>query len=488
MRVAGYIRVSTDEQAENGQSIIEQPERLKAFCRAMGWPDPVLFTDDGYSAKDLNRPDIQKLIKRIEKNEFDIVITTKLDRLSRNLLDLLQFVKNLDAHDCGYVSATESFNTSTAAGRLVLQLLGTFAEFERERISERVKDNLMSLAKNTDKALTIPCFGYDIIDEKYSINEKEAESIRLMFELAEQGQGYRAIVKALNDAGSKTKGSKKRHSVPWTQVSVTRLMHTETIRGIMVYNKRGSKNGKRFIRDKSEWIVKKNNHPAIISEEKYEIVKKILDSRKNTNKHGDSETYLLTSIVKCAHCKGSMIGNTARIVRGAKKYEYFRYVCQTYQKASNCFYHAVHRDDLELKIINAIESVASCSPEQIQKMKIAETVRNFEEIEELKRQLKKINKKIQKQIEAYEEDLITAQDLKVASVRAEKERSEIAAEIERLEDNKSSEIDVQRNAKRLMGDIKSFDRVVSKSAMRQIISSVEITNGSELAITWIPFV
>lgn len=125
---------------------------------------------------------------------------------------------------------------------MTLQLLGTFAEFERERISERVKDNMLSLAKNTNKALTKPCYGYDVVDGQYAINEQEANYVRMMFDFAEQGYGHRMIAKMLNDNGSITKRGK-----PWDQINVKRLMRNDTVAGRMVYNKERLKTAKRFL-------------------------------------------------------------------------------------------------------------------------------------------------------------------------------------------------------------------------------------------------
>src|SRR5690606_26667052 len=139
-----------------------------------------------------------QLFNEVKQNKVRIILTTKLDRFSRNLLDLLQTIRFLQDHDCNYVSASENFDTSTAVGRMTLQLLGTFAEFERERISERVKENMLSLARNTNKALTKPCYGYDVVDAEYVINEDEAQFVRMMFDLAEQGHGYRKIAQILN--------------------------------------------------------------------------------------------------------------------------------------------------------------------------------------------------------------------------------------------------------------------------------------------------
>jgi len=481
VRVAAYVRVSTDEQADKGNSLLEQRERLEAYCKAMGWNKPVFFEDDGYSAKDMRRPNAQKMIDRVSNNEFDIVLTSKLDRMSRNLLDMLQFVKLLEDHNCSYVSSSEGFDTSTAVGRMVLQLLAAFAEFERERTRERVKDNMMSLARNTDKVITLPCYGYDIVEGKYAINDQEAQFIQLMFELAEQGHGPRMIAKILNDRGATTKRGK-----PWDQVNVKRLIHTETIYGTVVYNKRQNKNGKLVIRDKSEWIVKEGNHPAIISAEKRNRVLEILEGRKRARKHADSETYLLTGLVKCAHCGRNMKGNTARYKRQGKTYDYFRYVCASYVNGYGCKYHAVHRDDLENEIMSQIERVARTSTGKLE-LDIAHTSVVADEIEDIKSQLAKIDKRMQKQIDAYTNDLISDGDLKIASEKAEKERAELRSKLEKAQSQKVDVDGIKQNVERLMGEITGEDRVKAKAAIRQLIERIDISNGETGDIVWKPF-
>lgn len=478
MRVAAYIRVSTDEQADKGNSLTEQTERLQAYSRAMGWSVPKFFTDDGYSAKDMKRPAVKKLLERIEKNEFDIVLTSKLDRMSRNLLDVLQFVKMLGSHDCNFVSASEQFDTSTATGRMVLQLLGTFAEFERERNSERVKDNMNSLARNTDKALTQPCYGYDIIEGKYSINQDEAIFVNQMFDLAEQGYGYRTIAKSLNDNGSITKRGKA-----WDSINVKRLILNTTVAGCRIHNMREVKNGKTIIRPKSEWIISENNHPAIIDPDRYQSVLEILQNRKPARKHADNETYLLTGLIRCGHCGATLQGNTARVRRGAKSYDYFRYVCSTYVKKGGCKYHAVHRDDMESAILKTIRAVSEAD-EAMLELNVAASPIDRDELQELESQLAKIDRRMQKQIDAYNDDLISSHDLKTASAKAEKERNNIAALLEQALKKKPSVAAVQLKARRLLEEIESVDRVKAKNAIRQLISDVELLNGETASITW----
>lgn len=483
MRIAAYVRVSTDEQASEGNSLTEQTERLRAYCRAMGWPEPAFFTDDGYSAKDLNRKELIRLLAMVENKEIHKVMVTKLDRISRKLLDLLTMIEMFQTYDVSFVSVSEQFDTNTPAGRLTLQVLGAVAEFERERISERVKDNMISLARNTDKVLSKPCYGYDIVNGKYAINEDEAKYVRLMFDLAEEGHGHRMIAKILNDRGATTKLGK-----PWDQVNVKRLIQNNTISGVMIYNKRQNKNGKLVIRDKSEWIIKENNHQYIVTPERQLRVLQIMRSRKPAKKHADSETYLLTGLVKCGHCERNMKGATSRVRRAeGKSYEYFRYICASYVNGYGCKYHAVHRADLESKVIKEIESLAKSSDKKI-KIAVAQSPINVDEIANINAQISKIEKRMQKQIQAYTDDLITSADLKLASDKAEKDRTELIERLEKLQSKKVSMDKIQQNAESLLGEISGVDRVRAKSAIRRLIHSIEILNGQTISIVWNNFV
>lgn len=117
----------------------------------------------------------------LRAKKVEIVVTTKIDRLTRRLIDLLSFIDEIDKYDCHFKSSTESFDTSTPVGQMVLQLLRVFAEFERERNAERVKDNMVHMAKFMDqrkgKSISRACYGYDIVDKMYVVNPQEAEVV-----------------------------------------------------------------------------------------------------------------------------------------------------------------------------------------------------------------------------------------------------------------------------------------------------------------------
>jgi DNA invertase Pin-like site-specific DNA recombinase len=137
-----YIRVSTAEQAEQGLSLDAQTARIAAYCAAMGWPVSEVIRDAGASAKSPQRPGIAALLERVRGGEIERIVVAKLDRLTRSVRGLCALVELCVEHDVALVSASESLDTSSAAGRMVVHMLGVVAQWEREAIAERTREAL----------------------------------------------------------------------------------------------------------------------------------------------------------------------------------------------------------------------------------------------------------------------------------------------------------------------------------------------------------
>ena len=138
MKASIYIRVSTEDQAKEGYSLEVQREYLESFAKREKYEIFKVYCDDGISAYSTRREALQQLLKDAKNKKFDFVLVYKIDRFSRNLKDLLNLVDELSSYGIGFKSATEPFDTTTSAGKLMFQQLGSFAEFERNRIAERV--------------------------------------------------------------------------------------------------------------------------------------------------------------------------------------------------------------------------------------------------------------------------------------------------------------------------------------------------------------
>jgi DNA invertase Pin-like site-specific DNA recombinase len=195
LRCAVYTRKSTDEGLDKEFNTLDaQRDACEAYVasqRAEGW---VLvhdrYDDGGFSGGTLERPALKRLLADIEQGRIDVIVVYKIDRLSRSLMDFAKLVETMEAHGVTFVSVTQSFNTTTSMGRLTLNILLSFAQFEREVIGERIRDKFAaSRARGMWMGGKVP-LGYDVRDRKLVPNEAEATRVRRVFELfAETGSG-----------------------------------------------------------------------------------------------------------------------------------------------------------------------------------------------------------------------------------------------------------------------------------------------------------
>jgi DNA invertase Pin-like site-specific DNA recombinase len=187
LRCAVYTRKSSEEGLEQEfNSLDAQREACEAYIasqKAEGWVlVPDRFDDGGVSGATLERPALKRLLADIEAHRIDVVVVYKIDRLSRALMDFAKLVEVFDRNNVTFVSVTQSFNTTTSMGRLTLNVLLSFAQFEREVIGERIRDKFAASRK---KGMWMGGFiplGYDVKDRKLVVNQTEAATVRMIFE------------------------------------------------------------------------------------------------------------------------------------------------------------------------------------------------------------------------------------------------------------------------------------------------------------------
>lgn len=252
-KVVGYVRVSTEVQREN-TSIDEQKERIEAYCKAQNWNLIKIYNDAGYSGSNTDRPEYQEMLQFMNENpeEVDIVLVLKMDRIHRNQLNLLKFIKeDLAKLNIDFVSTTESFDTSTPIGRMMLSILAVFAEFERERISERMHAGRVSTANKQKRAGGMPPFGYRISKAGQIVTfEAQADVVRRIYKDYVMGLTAYGIAKQLNEERIPTK-----RGGLWTPNKITNILTNETYAGVNYYDGKIEKNG----------IKQKGVFPKIIS-------------------------------------------------------------------------------------------------------------------------------------------------------------------------------------------------------------------------------
>ena len=202
-RTIAYTRVSTDEQVRDGVSMDAQEARLKAFCHATGRENVELICDDGKSGKDLHRPGMAKLLEAVRAGAVDAVIILKMDRLTRSVRDLADILEVFTSTDTALVSVTESLDTGTAGGRLMLHLLASVSQWERETIAERTSFALAHMREANIVYGSTP-FGYDRNDNTLVAVDALQDSLISMKRMHEQGATYREIAAWLESNGIKT--------------------------------------------------------------------------------------------------------------------------------------------------------------------------------------------------------------------------------------------------------------------------------------------
>lgn len=363
-----YVRVSTDEQAKEGFSIAAQKERLKAFALSQGWTVKTEYIEEGWSAKNIDRPQLQQLLKDIKKEHIDIVLVYRLDRLTRSVLDLYQLLKTFDENNVAFRSATEVYDTSTAMGRLFITLVAALAQWERENLGERVRFGIDQMLDEGKRAGAGSNYGYKFDkDFNCEIVEHEAEAIRYMFNWYLEGHGYTSIAEKLNEMGYKPRRSKK-----WNRATIKQYLVNPVYIGHYKWSDR-------YI---------ENSHPPIVDELTFQKVQALRKKRTPADmRHG---TFVLTGLLLCGHCNRGMAGNNDR-----RQKENERYRC------SLC--HRTVREGIILNaLLDEVEKLITSKEYFISRMDQPDN--NTLEFENIKIELEKISKQKNKLLDLYTDD------------------------------------------------------------------------------------
>src|SRR6201991_2945516 len=189
VRCAIYTRVSTDQGLDQDfNSLDAQHDASQAYIKSQAHAGWTLlrgkYDDGGFSGADTDRPALQRLLNEVRAGRIDVIVVYKVDRLTRSLADFAKLVELFDKHDVSFVSVTQQFNTTTSMGRLTLNVLLSFAQFEREVTSERIRDKIGASKRKGLWVGGMAPLGYDTKDRKITVNEIEAECVQAIF------QGY----------------------------------------------------------------------------------------------------------------------------------------------------------------------------------------------------------------------------------------------------------------------------------------------------------
>ena len=315
IRCAVYTRKSTEQGLEQDfNSLDAQREACEAFIKsqkALGWTGVSnAYDDGGLSGGTMDRPALQALLSDVEGGLVDMVVVYKVDRLTRSLADFAKIVERLDNHGASFASVTQQFNTSTSMGRMTLNVLMTFAQFEREVTAERIRDKIAaSKKKGLWMGGAVP-LGYDNIDKALLINEREAQTVRRLFELYLELGSVKALALQANQLGLRTKVRMARNKsvggLPCSRGHLYQMLKNPLYAGRVVH-KRNTYPGQ---------------HAAIIDQEIWDAVQALMEANTSPRARSTNikDISLLTGLVYDE--RGDRLSPT-HTKKNGKRYRYY---------------------------------------------------------------------------------------------------------------------------------------------------------------------
>ncbi|WP_100523396.1 recombinase family protein [Mycobacteroides abscessus] len=390
MRAALYIRVSTQEQVQDGFSISAQRERLTAFVHSQDWEIVDYYIDEGQSAKDLERPHLQRLIQDVEEKNIDVVLVYRLDRLTRSVTDLYKLLDHFDKHKTAFRSATEVYDTTTAMGRLFITLVAALAQWERENLAERVRVGMQQMVKEGKWHGGIVPYGYEWNKgESLEIVDHEAKIVKSIYDYYISGKGDHNIAGILNRMGYQT-----RNGNDWLGKGVRDILQNPVYAGHLRYM------GEIF----------DNFVPAIITDEIFDLAKRTRERRQAQHPRRNASTYIFSGVLKCSRC-GSWMNGKASYGRKNHDYDYNYYMCVS-KLTGACDMPLINAETVEESFLEYCQHLHDETTSLEVAVGIDETADLREEIKDLHRSLDTVKKRRRKWQLAFASEAITLEELK----------------------------------------------------------------------------
>jgi site-specific DNA recombinase len=466
-RAGVYVRVSTQEQAQEGYSIGAQKERLLSYCKAKDWLVVDVYVDGGFSGSSLDRPAMAKLIEDIDK--LDVVLVYKLDRLSRSQKDTLYLIEEVFLPaGVNFVSMNESFDTGTPFGRAMIGILSVFAQLEREQIKER---SLMGRIERAKEGLfhggPFYPIGYDYKDGKLVINEYEAMQVREIYDMYIAGAGDDKIAQTLRE-----KGYTNRYGSWKSTSSIRSVLNSDVYLGIIRY----------------KGVVTEDAHEPIVTPEQFEQAQAIRERKSKIYKKVFVSNSLLQGFLYCGNCGARYY---VKHNRGVYKY----YTCYSRGKTSkhmikdpNCKNKSWNVGDLDEKVESEIKKLAFDRSyfEELIKKEAASKRQPVDELNIVKSKITDLDRQINRLMDLYQKETMP---LEMVSDRIEglyQEKLALKKQLDGIAEASSYDFD-REGVMAILSDIPLVwdcaDTEQKRLIMRSLINRIVI-NGEDIKIEW----
>jgi len=391
-----------------GESIKNQIEACKEYAQKRNW-DVIEYYDEGFSGKDTDRPGFQKLLLDIDKKNINHVIFYKLDRISRKMLDILEFIEKTNNQGIGFISITENFDTTTPLGRAMVHIAATFAQLEREMLQQRVRDNMIRLARTGRWLGGVTPTGYEAkqvryLDEngrtkyKYALSDipHELNAVEIIFEQYLESKSLGRVEKYLKKQNIKSKNDKyfrkqtiksiltnpvyiKADSRAYKyfrdlNMDIANQLHEfDGIHGVLTYNKNIIRKGHtNEIRNYNEWILSVGDHNGIIESKKWINVQKVLSRNEYKHPRQNSSCISLLSGLLFCRCGAAMKVKHGRLNKktGTKTFYYY---CPNKLTNQSCSQKNIRGDIVDQFVFTALKKLSFRQDEIFKKLNEVES-------------------------------------------------------------------------------------------------------------------
>lgn len=464
-----WIRVSTEDQAQ-GDSPEHHEERARSYAKARDWQVKEVYNLAGQSGKAvMQHPEAKRMMKDIERGHITGLMFSKLARLSRNRRELEDFSDFFNKHEADLISLSEAIDTSTAGGRMFFHLLGVFAQWEREEITERVNASVVTRAKLGKSINGMSPYGYVWKDRKLVLVPEEGAIRRKAYELFAQCRRKGQVARELNAAGYRT-----REGNIWRDTSIFRILSDSSAKGQYVFNTmRSTGTWRTEAKPESEWG--RVECPPIVSVDLWNQVNQIIEEQlKKWKKPGKPPVHLFSGLAFCS------CGSKMYVSAGSPKY-FCRKCCN---KIAIVDLEAIIRDEMKM-FFSQEERIAS---------HLQAADRNLAEksalLEAHQREIQKVREEMHQTHQLYLKQQISGDGFRDLYAPAEERLKQLNAELPKLEAevdflkvNKLSAADVLHEAASLHDRWPSMEVSEKRKIVEAIIEKVVIGNG-EIDITY----
>lgn len=454
IKVAIYVRVSTEEQAEHGYSIEAQLETLRNYCELYGKEVYEEYVDAGISGKSIEgRFALQRLLKDAENNLFQEVLVWKINRLARNSLDLLTTIEQLKDWNITFRSFTEKFETETPTGKLTLQMMSAVGEFERNTTVENVKLGMKQRAKTGKHNGKLPLGYKSVHDPKNSsgrskviIIESEAIIVKKIFQLYASGRGLRSIANELNHSGCRTKTGNT-----FSTAGIKDILHNPFYYGKIRYNRYVNWSDKRRRGKNNEPIIVEGQHEAIVTNDLWNKVQFLIQKRSITPSRIFNGEFLLTGLIRCPQCGAAMVASrTKSKSKSGEIKNHLYYSCGAFRSkgSSVCSANSIRKQEAEEEVMNRLaqvlskDSILKAIVDKINHRLSTRTIPLQAELEHIRSQLEQADSKKQKYLDLFEHGNVDKsfftgrmQEIQADLIKFQAEKSKL--ELELMDDSAS---------------------------------------------------